>query len=119
MGCDYYIVKQLEIDFHYGIDPLFIELERDRGYFDFSFSLDEDDPDYDAKEAEYIAEMLNPRMLPIIIYEEVEFKSKKLEDKYKVLIDQQLELYNKYHENKKEWKDIRKITKVEHRYERD
>jgi len=117
MGCDYYIIKQLEIYFHYGIHPLFIELERDRGYFDFL--LDADDPDYDAKEEEYINDTLKPSMLPIIIYEETEFKSKKLEDKYKVLIDEQLELYNRYHEDKKEWKDVRKITKVEHRYERD
>lgn len=117
MGCDYYITKQIEIDFHYSIHPLFIELERDQGYY--CFSLDEDDPDYDEKEAEYINDTLKPSMKPIFIYEEGNFMSKKLENKYKDLIDQELELYNRYHENKKEWKDIRKITKVEHRFERD
>jgi hypothetical protein len=41
------------------------------------------------------------------------------ENKYKELIIEELELYNKYHEFPKELKDIRKITKVERRYERD
>ena len=117
MGCDYYIVKELEIDFKYSIVPLHIELERDRGYY--YFSLDNDDPDYDEKEKEYINDMLTPHMKPIVIYDEYGFTSKKLEDKYKELIEVELELYNKHHEYKRELKDIRKITKVERRYERD
>ena len=48
MGCDYYIYKYLKIKFSsIFILPLYIELERDRGYF--NCYLDEDDPDYDKK----------------------------------------------------------------------
>lgn len=110
MGCDYYICKFLEINFHY-MDYTRIILERDSGYF--HFSLDEDDPDYDEKYKEYVEETLKPIMEPIIIYEDNVFKSKKLEDKYKSLIERELETH------KKEWKDIRKIVKIETRYERD
>jgi hypothetical protein len=116
MGCDYYICKDLEITFTYGSFTT-IELERDSGYY--HFSLDEDDPDYDAKYKEYVEEILQPRMKPIIIYEYNEFTSKKLEDKYKRLIEEELETYNKNHEIKKEWNDIRKIEKIESRYERN
>lgn len=116
MGCDYYIVKEIEIDFKNSIFPLHIELERDSGYF--NFSLDEDDPDYDEKEKEYIKDILKPYMKPIILYDEDGFISKKYENKYKKLIEEELELYNKNHYSK-EWKDIRKITKREIRYERD
>jgi hypothetical protein len=116
MGCDYYICKYLEINFKYG-DYTRIDLERDSGYF--YFSLDEDDPDYDAKYEEYVQETLHPNMKPITIYEHNEFKSKKLQDKYQSLIEEELESYNKYREIKKEWKDIREIVKRETRYERD
>jgi hypothetical protein len=117
MGCDYYIVKELKVEFNYGMFPFLIELERERGYF--YFSLDEDEPDYDEKEREYIRDMLKPSMKPIVIYEESQFKSKKYENKYKDLICGQLEHYNTYQENKKEWNHISKITKIERRYERD
>jgi chromosomal replication initiation ATPase DnaA len=116
MGCDYYICKDLEINFKYG-DYTMINLERDSGYF--HFSLDEDDPDYDTKYQEYIEETLKPRMKPITIYEDNAFESKKLEDKYKSLIEEELETYNKNRSIKKEWKDIIKIVKIETRYERD
>lgn len=117
MGCDYYIYKILEISFHYGICDLHIDLERDYGYY--YFSLDEDDPNYDEKYKEYVEETLQPRMEPIIIYENNEFKTTKLENKYKLLIDEELESYNKNltMELKKEWKDITKIVKKEIRYE--
>ena len=46
MGCDYYICKELKINFQSRLS-LFIELEKDRGYFDFD--LDEDDPHYNKK----------------------------------------------------------------------
>ena len=116
MGCDYYICKFLEITFTYG-NYTMIELERDYGYY--NFSLDEDDPNYDAKYKEYVQETLEPNMKPITIYEDNEFQTKKLEDKYKSLIEEELETYNKNREIKKEWKDIRKIEKMETRYERD
>ena len=115
MGCDYYICKYLEIKFLY-LDSTRIDLERDYGYY--NFSLDEDDPDYDIKYKEYVEETLEPSMEPIIIYEDNEFKSNKLENKYKSLIEEELETYNKNREIKKEWKDIREIVKNETRYER-
>jgi len=117
MGCDYYVVKQLEIVFHNDVHPLFMEVDHDK--HPYYFLLDEDDPDYHAKEAEYIKYMLTPNMKPIIIYQENHFLSKKLEDKYKHLIDQELVLYNKYNEhNNKEWKDIQIIIMAELRFER-
>jgi hypothetical protein len=116
MGCDYYICKYLEIKFQY-MDYIMVQLERDYGYY--NFSLDEDDPDYDIKYKEYVEETLEPSMKPIIIYEDNEFKSKKLENKYKALIEEEFESYNKNREVKKEWKDIREIVKRVSRYERD
>jgi len=110
MGCDYYIVKVIEIRFNDSLSPIQIELERDRGYFDFY--MDEDDPLYDEKEKEYINDCLTPSMTPIVIYKNGEFSSEKLELKYKNTIHRQLN-------NNKEWKDIRKIIKYEYRYERD
>ena len=81
MGCDYYIVKELEIDFKCGGFPIHIELECDQGYF--HFSLDEDDPDYEEQEKEYISSTLTPYMKPIVIYDETGFKNDKYENKYK------------------------------------
>jgi hypothetical protein len=119
MGCDYYISKFLKIKFVNSTFELMITLERDTGYY--SFSMDEDDPDYDEKYEEYIKETLQPGMKPIVIYEYDIFTSKKLEDKYKPLIDAELERYNNSCGmiHRKEWKDIREISKRERRYERD
>lgn len=116
MGCDYYICKYLKINFQ-SIMPLFIELERDSGYF--YFNLDEDEPDYDKKYKKYVKEMLTPSMKPIIIYEKNQFVNNKLENKYKLFVQEELNMYNRSHENKIEWKDILDIIKIETRYERD
>ena len=78
MGCDYYIYKYLKINFQ-SILSLFIELEKDRGYFDFY--LDEDDIDYEEKYTNYVNELLTPNMQPIIIYEKNKFINSKLENK--------------------------------------
>ena len=119
MGCDYYICKFLEIKFVNTMFSLTIDLETDRGYY--SFSLDEDDPTYDEKYTEYVEKTLKPGMEPILIYEYDQFASKKLEDKYRGLIEEELEIYNRGGGvvQKKEWKDIREIVKKEIRYERD
>lgn len=116
MGCDYYICKCLEIKFH-SLFSLTIDLERDNGYF--NFYLDEDDPNYNTEYEEYVKKTLENCMNPIIIYENNQFNTKKLEEKYKFLIDEELKSYNKGHEHKKEWKDIIEIVKIEYRYERD
>jgi len=116
MGCDYYICKYLKINFQ-SILPRFIQLERDQGYF--NFDLDEDDADYDEKYEKYIEKILTPNMKPIIIYEKNQFIDTKLENKYKLFIDKELNMYNKNHDNKIEWKDILNIKKIESRFERD
>ena len=118
MGCDYYIVKELEIYFTYSIFPqIRVELERNNGYF--NFNIDSDDPKYEELEEEYIDNMLRPSIKPIVIYNIDKFINNKYEIKYKDMIDDRLKLYNKQNEHKKEWNDIRKITKVERRYERN
>jgi len=119
MGCDYFISKFLEIKFVNSMSEITIELEIDKGYY--SFSLDEDDPMYDEKYTEYVEKILYRRMEPILIYDLDQFTSKKLEDKYRVRIEEELEKYNKYREvvERKEWKDIREIVKREVRYERE
>lgn len=112
MGCDYYKCKYLKIKFQY-LTTLTIDLEIDNGYY--NFSLDEDDPDYNQKYEEYVEEILNNVMEPIIIYDNNQFRSSKLEDKYKYLIDIKLKESN----NNLEWEHIREIVKIENRYERE
>jgi len=111
MGCDYYIVKALEIDFNYSISSRFIELERNRGYF--NFDLDEDDPNFDKLYKEYIRDTLEPGMDPILIYDGEAFTSKKVELKYKEMVEKELLKLGKA------WTDVRKICKIEYSYERE
>ena len=42
MGCDYYIVKFLKI-YYNKIDYLVVELDRERGYYNFQYDEDYDD----------------------------------------------------------------------------
>jgi len=114
MGCDYYIVKALEITFKEEKYPLLIELERDYGYFgDFDYILDNDDPDYEEKFEELKRERLKPGRLPIVIFEEDAFMNEKLDQKYRLTIEEELFL------NKRSWAEVLKIEKIEYRYERD
>lgn len=62
MGCNYYIVKELEIYFQYSI-----ELKKNNGYF--NSNIDSYDPKYEELEKEYINNILIPNMKSIIIYE--------------------------------------------------
>lgn len=111
MGCDYYIQKYLYI--HYKDKSKdYISLSTDRGYFYFSSDLDEDDPDFEIKNNELIRLQLKPRMKPIIIYQDNEFLSNFLENKYKFIVEQKMK-------NGKYWIDIEKIIKKENRYERE
>ena len=112
MGCDYYIVKALEIDFNRSIFSHYIDLERNVGYY-YDFNLDEDDPNYDELEREYIQNILKSGMEPILIYDGEDFTSKKLELKYKEVVEKELL------KCEKTWKDVRKICKIEYRYERE
>lgn len=115
MGCDYYIYKYLKINFQ-SIMSLFIELERDKGYF--YFNLDEDDPKYDDEYKKYVKEILTPNMKPIIIYEKSKFANSKLENKYMLCIQEEINKYNNSHKDKIEFVDILNIEKIELRYER-
>jgi hypothetical protein len=114
MGCDYYITKYLKVNFQNN-SPLCIQLERNKGYF----YLDEDDPNYEEEYEKYVHDQLNPYMKPIIIYEKNQFVNSILENKYKLLIHNELDIYNKFHENIIELKDILDITKIETRFERN
>jgi hypothetical protein len=113
MGCDYYILKLLEIHYENTNQCSFITLESEYGYFYYDSSIDEDDVDYEEKIEKCIKEQLNPRMVPIVIYENKNFKTKHVESKYKDMVEE--ELANSI----KQWKDVTKIIKVESRYERE
>jgi hypothetical protein len=112
MGCDYYIDKDLHI--YYNNDIIFsnINLEHERGYYWFTSSLDEDEDDYEIEYLRYTKEMLEPRMKPIVIYSNNSFNKLSFENKYKKLIENEINLINK------KWSDINEIIKIENRYER-
>jgi len=109
MGCDYYIVKSLNI-YYNDTDYLVIELQRERGYYYFDY--DEDEDDYEDKVKEYITKCITPQMKPIIIYMNEHFNKESFELKYKNIIE------NEINNAGKKWCEITKIIKVEERYER-
>ncbi len=108
MGCDYYIVKNLNI-YYNDNDYLVVELNREKGYYNFEYDDDEDD--YEDKVNEYIKFCLTPEMKPIIIYVNNCFNKVNFEIKYKTLIENEINKYGK------KWCEITKIIKVEERYE--
>jgi hypothetical protein len=110
MGCDYYIEKNLVI-YYKDKTRDYISLSRDRGYFYFS-DLDEDDPDYEIKNNELIRLQLEPRNKPLVIYQKDEFVTNLLENKYRPIVERNMQ-------NGKCFLDIEKIIKKENRYERD
>ena len=112
MGCDYYIVKVLNI-YYNDNNNLRVVLERQNGYFNFDYYHDEDEEDYDDKVNEYIKDILTPKMKPIIIYSNNSFNKLSSETKYKTLIENEINKYNKT------WCEITKILKAEERYERN
>jgi hypothetical protein len=112
MGCDYYIDKNLNIYDHNNKIFSFINLEHEKGYYWFSSILDEDEEGYDIELSRYIKTTLEPSMKPIVIYSNNSFNKLSYENKYKKLIDYDLNLYNKT------WNDINRIVKIENRYER-
>ena len=112
MGCDYYILKLLHI---YYSDTEYFEiiLNRERGYFDCDADVfDEDEDAFEEKFNAYRQCVLTPRIDPIIIYVNRRFNKRLTEDKYKSIVEDVLHEYNKH------WSDVKKIIKVEKRYER-
>jgi hypothetical protein len=110
MGCDYYIVKMLNIYCDNDDEYLTLEIDNQRGYYHIIY--DEDDDDYEIKVNEYIKECLTPSIQPIIIYDNNNFIKPTFETKYKYIVEQFIKNYGKTLNN------IIKIIKVEERYER-
>jgi hypothetical protein len=112
MGCDYYIDKNLYIYDYNNIILSYINLEHERGYYWFYSLLDEDEDGYDKELTSYIKDTLEPSMKPIVIYSNNNFNKLSFQNKYKKLIENDLELVNKT------LNDVNKIIKIEKRYER-
>ena len=98
MGCDYYIHEYLEIEHINGIS--YVELPLKRGdYPELECGIYDSDEEecnryYNLPEFRKIQETviklcLLPRK-PILIYENHEFVSKKMEEKYKTIIDKKM-----------------------------
>ena len=98
MDYDFYICKELVIYFTKGRNDFMITLDKYHGFFS----------NKDTKQND-----LNPKIPPIVIYENGLFKTSFVAEKYKSLIEKEL-LYNNLH-----WRDIVKIVKEERRYERE
>lgn len=95
MGCDYYIVKQLEVR-HVNDDDdemiTTIELDRDRGYFpDFDDSRDSDDSSdsdesyntrFNRKYGKYLEVTYQPR----ILFQNGKWKSERIQEKYEAFV---------------------------------
>jgi len=81
LGCDYYILKILQI-YHNENDYLEIEIDRNREYYNYYY--DSDDEEYDDKVSKYIEDILTPQMDPIVIYNNNSFNKLSSETKYKM-----------------------------------
>ena len=112
MSCDYYIDKNLCI-YDYN-DEIFsnINLEHEKGYYFFISVLDEDEDGYDTELAQYIENILEPSMKPIVIYSNKIFHKLSFENKYKKIIENDIKRFNKT------LNDVQKIVKIEDRYNR-
>ena len=111
MGCDYYIDKDLHIYDYNDREISYINVEHERGYWSIS-SLDEDEDGYDEEIIQYKKQHLEPSMNPIVIYSNNTFNKLSFENKYKKIIETDLEIFNKT------LNDVYKIIKLENRYER-
>lgn len=90
----------------------YINLDHERGYYWFLSLLDEDEDGYDAELTQYIKEKLEPNMKPIVIYSNNAFHKISFENKYKKIIENELNLCNK------SWNNVNHVIKKETRYER-
>lgn len=87
-----------------------VELSRERGDYDYDYDSDADD--YDYKWEEYKKTVLTPQIKPIIIYNNRTFAKYDFQLKYKSIIEDEII------DHKLEWNDVKKVIKVERRYER-
>ena len=111
MGCDYYIDKNLHIYDYNDREISYINVERERGYWSIS-SLDEDEDGYAEEIIQYKKQHLEPSMTPIVIYSNNKFNKLSSENKYKKIIETEIEIFNKT------LNDVYKIIKIENRHER-
>lgn len=108
MGCDYYIDNNLYI-YYNDNNNSFINLDRKSGYFNI---IEEGYID-DANEVtmdDYKKNILETKIIPILIYNNNTFHNLSFQKKYKNIIEQNIKDYGK------EWKDIKEIVKKEERY---
>jgi hypothetical protein len=111
MSCDYYIYKNLYI-YDYDDNILsYINLQKEKGYYYFFSTLDEDEDGYDTEYLQYKIRKLKPSMKPIEIYNNNTFNKLLFENKYKKMVENELASSNK------SWNDVNKIIKIENRYE--
>ena len=108
MGCDYYIIKLLEIALSNGV--AYIEVSCSREYFK--------DPDYESKSE---SDEMEVYYTPKLIFENGEFVNEHYEDKYSQMLNDKITSGDKYSNDTEEVGDIRNIMsiyKIEVRYER-
>ena len=110
MGCDYYIIKVLQI-FYEEDQYLEFELNRERSYYRYE-DFDEDSEDYEVKLKEYIKNCLTVQIEPIFLYKDGTFNKELSEIKYKNIVENEINKYNM------DFSKIKKIIKVEKRHER-
>lgn len=99
MGCDYYIVKQLEINYINCNDEEIIttlELDREKCYFlyyiDDSFDSD-DSIDHEAYYKNYekkYARYLNVTYVPKVLFENGKWKNERIQEKYDETVKEQI-----------------------------
>jgi chromosomal replication initiation ATPase DnaA len=92
MGCDYYIVKVLHI-YYNETDYLEFEINRKREYYYYEYDSDEED--YEDKVNEYKKNILTPVMKPIILYTDNGFIKPSFEEKYKDILEEIVDDYDK------------------------
>jgi len=108
MGCDYYVIKVLQI-YYNDTEYLEVEINRERCYYD-DYQFDEDAEDYDEQLNNYIEDILTVKTEPILIYSNGTFNKSSCESKYKGLVENELNKHNKI------CSDVIKIIKVEKRH---
>jgi len=113
MGCDYYIDKDLHVYDYNDRIISYIELDHKESYYYFTSLFDMSEYGYDKELNQYIKYTLEPLMQPIIIYSNNTFNTLTLKNKYKKIINYELDLLNKT------WDDVNKIIEIEHRYKRE
>ena len=108
MECDYYIDKNLLIYNYNDCIFSYINVESKKSYYNFIPILDEDEIEV----ANYEKDILKTSMKSIVIYNNNTFNKLSFENKYKKIIEDELNLL------KKTLNDVNKIVKIEKIYKR-